>query len=298
MKKKIGSIDFKAEVLAGELILSKQAKQIYFDRLGSFKRNFSRDIATIEELPEESTLRINVNREGIYDYLPEEIFHFDTYTTSKKNLEKESNKTKHQKISSQEKQARKFFSPIENEFDSLLISLELEERKLFDSAVLNPFLIKFYESELKSKVLDKEQNRIMINLFPYLYRLKNNHLFFKFALERILKLNIDVEIKKGIRKFKNKKPLALGGTFLGLDSICGEEVILETSEIHVSVNLKDFNNVDKCTKDGSYFKVIQYLKDLIMEASGELVVFYNFELDNKDLIMSDDKIRLGINTFV
>lgn len=297
MNKGKNAPDLKAEVLAGELTANRRKDKIYFNRIGSFNRNYNKDVNSVEEIPGSNDLVIVVNREGLYDYLPEEVFHFDTYTASKKNQERESNKTRHQKIKLQENEARKFFSPIETEFDALLLDLEIQERKLFDSAVLNPFLIKFYESELKSNLLEQEQKKVLIHLFPYLYQFKNNHHFFKFALERILKVKSDVWVERNIVQLEYANVRSLGKIVLGLDSVCGQKVYIEQMQLHVVLYLDGYDSIEACLEKGNYSKILHYLKELIMDYNLDLHIFYNFEQVERDWVVSDSKMRLGLNTF-
>ena len=107
-------VDFKAEVIAAELIDNHvPAEQIMILMLGARKRAFSKDVDTVkDEMSDynnkEYTL-ITTHKEGIYDMLPQGLFHSPTLpknaTTQKEVID---NIKKHRV---EESNARRFFLP-------------------------------------------------------------------------------------------------------------------------------------------------------------------------------------------
>ncbi|HMZ49717.1 MAG TPA: hypothetical protein PLP28_12125, partial [Flavobacteriales bacterium] len=76
-----GAEDLRPEVVVGELLISGVLSEndLFFIRNGGTKRSVSRDIERVQ-LPGSTELRsergmIELNRAGIYDGLPEGVFH-------------------------------------------------------------------------------------------------------------------------------------------------------------------------------------------------------------------------------
>jgi hypothetical protein len=141
--------DIKAEVLMADLIengLTDSDFLIYFASL--FKRGFSRDILNADQVmlnDTQETLAVYVARDGLYDLLPEGLFHAspESVVSSGKGMASDSRKDR--KI---EEETRRFFLPFENEFFYQRIQLELNERailrKLSDSS-LDEFFLEFWK---------------------------------------------------------------------------------------------------------------------------------------------------------
>ena len=124
----------RAEVVAAELVLNQpEGKNDHiFLNQGALKRPFRGEIASISQEQNEllglDYLVIALNKEGLYDYLPEGLFHqprkLDSFKSKQQTLEEI------KQVRQQEKEARNFFSPFENEFQHLRLGLELLERKM------------------------------------------------------------------------------------------------------------------------------------------------------------------------
>lgn len=124
------SLDLKAEVIVGELIRNGISEDtVFFKKKSNFKRRFEKDVQRIEFNNEAETnlknVVVHVNREGLYDMLPEGIFHQDdgeNQSTSGTEVIENSKKRREEEAA-----ARRFFQPVENELLHLLCQLELEE---------------------------------------------------------------------------------------------------------------------------------------------------------------------------
>jgi len=141
--------DIKAEVLMADLIengFSQNDFLIYFDSL--FKRGYSKDIlkagkVIINDMQE--SLAVYLARDGLYDLLPEGLFHAspDAAVTSGKGMASDSKKE-----SKIEEETRKFFLPFENEFFYQRIQLELSERSILrklNDNTLDDFFLNFWK---------------------------------------------------------------------------------------------------------------------------------------------------------
>lgn len=106
--------DLRAEVVAAELIEHGiNQEDITFNFKGIKRRAYSRDIANIK-LPtdDDENYKFIINRESIYDSLPEAIFHQPLNSKPFKSKAEILDEIKIQR--EEEIEARKFFNPIEN----------------------------------------------------------------------------------------------------------------------------------------------------------------------------------------
>ncbi|MEO8961053.1 MAG: hypothetical protein ABI325_04175, partial [Ginsengibacter sp.] len=118
--------DFKAEVVAAEMVESGvPAEEIMIILLGSLRRSHRKDVDTItEEISDHNNkvfTHITTHKEGIYDMLPEGLFHSPALpksaTTQKEIIE---NIKKHRL---EENNARRFFLPFEAAINQLRIQM-------------------------------------------------------------------------------------------------------------------------------------------------------------------------------
>ncbi len=126
------SADIKAEVVVASLYEKGiLAEQILIRNQGVFKRSFRKDImdCEIKEINSfEEVLEIGVSRDGLYDLLPEGLFH---------QSERGSNQSvqrmveEHKRFKSEEMIARKYFQPFENEFFKQKVQVEQNEKNFY-----------------------------------------------------------------------------------------------------------------------------------------------------------------------
>src|ERR1044071_3795774 len=126
------NFDIRAEVLLAEMIMEEvHPEDIEIATNSVFSRNVHFDIEKVEDTEYVTTrkkrLRFVLNRDGIYDLLPEDLFHQPIDNNTNPDLTKMMQDMKVQQ--QREIAARKFFLPYEQEFFRSRIRLEMEERK-------------------------------------------------------------------------------------------------------------------------------------------------------------------------
>jgi hypothetical protein len=141
--------DIKAEVLMADLMLGGLPSSgflVFFDSL--FKRGYSKDILKADKTvisDAEETLAIYLSRDGLYDLLPEGLFHTspESALTSGTGMATDSRKE-----SMIEKETRRFFQPFENELFYQRVQLELRERSILEKLSdynLDDFFLDFWK---------------------------------------------------------------------------------------------------------------------------------------------------------
>ena len=125
--------DFKAEVIAAEMVEHGiNADRILILLAGALKRSFSADVASVEdefsEYDRKEYTIVKPTREGIYDMLPEGLFHSAT-AHKNANTDKEIIRSI-KKRREEEVNARKFFLPFETTINYLRMQMALYENML------------------------------------------------------------------------------------------------------------------------------------------------------------------------
>ena len=119
--------DIKAEALAAGLLWQGlRPDQILFKPLGAFHRRAGRDIEKIQqtEIGNYKGLVLELNRDGIYDGLPEQLFHLQLTPTP--TLEEKIKEIHNQR--EKEQKSRLFFLPLEQELSLLKVWIEQIEQ--------------------------------------------------------------------------------------------------------------------------------------------------------------------------
>ncbi len=224
--------DIKAEALIGDLIENGLENEGFVAMLdGTFKRRYARDIAYNETIKLENGQKIvgiHINRDGLYDSLPEGLFHekIDNPSKDSDNISEESKKLK-----LEEKAVREFFRPFENEVFFQRIQLELHERKIlsrFSENLFNDIFPEFwnFDSSLSPKYISS-----MVLLLHFSHRIAGNSKLTEKCLEAILEEKVKVQVirsktsaNKNINKSNssNKNNL-LGAIEMGVNFVCGDD---------------------------------------------------------------------------
>ena len=224
--------DIKAEALIGDLIENglKSEDFVAFPK-GTFKRRYARDIDSTDKLEFENgqkVVRFSLNRDGLYDALPEGLFH-DKTVKSEKESDKISKESK--KLKAEEKAVREFFLPFENEIFYQRVQLELEERNVLSRFSENLFDDIYPEFWNLDKSLNRKYVSRMILLLHFSHRIAGNCNFTAKSLETILEEKVSVKIVRNNNSNKNtiggngniEQNCLLGSGELGVDFVSGEK---------------------------------------------------------------------------
>lgn len=233
--------DIKAEVLIALLhkdMLEKDETLTSFN--GQLKRKYSKDIslAEVREFDNgEKAINFNLNRDGIYDALPEALFH----SFSEEGLIRGQDMARDSvKLKNEEKETRSFFQPFEHQIFSQFVKLAEKEDSLFNSiysSTLQGLIPDFWN--ISSKIPEDYANRL-IRLIPLAHRIVGDINLTAQALEFILRESVSLKIKYSISGsgdgvFSASPSVPVGDCRLGLDSFCGERPEIPVRELEVSI---------------------------------------------------------------
>jgi hypothetical protein len=214
--------DIRLEVVASELMMGEHMteEEVFFSPNGGFHRMVDNDISAIHA-PGKTTRKTDraffeVNRKGIYDGLPESVFHQSRTNKSFRTLSEIKSEMSYQ--NQVEENARKFFAPIDHEIIYMKCLIEINERKKTSdilSSSKDEGLKKFWE--IPNMFNDKEQGRLML-LLPLAYRISSNLDMAAQAMQTVL--DIDIKIIEKMIAFdtiEESASVRLGRGQLGVD---------------------------------------------------------------------------------
>ena len=226
--------DIKAEVVVGTAI-REGYENLNFEFAGGFNRDFKMDVqsASYTNDPEKS-LKVKMSRKGLFDTLPELLFHNHYRKKSGSEIDNMLNYSR--VVKEEEKTARKFFAPFDSELFLAKVFIEEKEQEFMHSMenkFLEHHLHHLYHISKKPKAQPDIQK--VMKFLPYAQLIASNTMYLAEILNYIT--NVEVEISKSIEMAEEivaaRQTGGLGDVELGVDFICGDSFYVEQPEYHI-----------------------------------------------------------------
>ncbi len=216
--------DYRVEVIVAILIASGLDTDFYFHPKGNFSRSYRKDILDeyheYDESDEPFSIHWEISRDGLYDSLPESLFH-----QSKRNPFRNTQEMidLYRRQQNEEKNARKFFAPLEQSFYRERVFLELEEQQAFKSFREYRQRELFLEFWGLPRVASDQKVSLLLYLLPIASDIVGNLALTQECLQLLLDTNVRIsEQAPQIQKAENTHIPVLGMANLGIDSVLGE----------------------------------------------------------------------------
>lgn len=314
-------VDVRLEVILAELYFQglNPLQELQILPQGLFERNYRKDVGKAEvtkstiveddfmtyEATQKKHLTVEVHRDGLYDYLPEGVFHqptnrardqrelFDDFDEQARRIEG----------------ARKFFRPLEHEFYLQRLLLELEERKYLITEenlrqnTQSDILREFWG--LPPGLLDIRQLNNLLYLLPIAHRIVMDWSLVRQCFELIL--GVPVELRTipplvfSIQLAPGDQPVSneLGHAEMGNFSLSGDyQDTMPAVEIRMgplnTMQLIDFLEGGRCRK------IFRLLVDYFIPIELEVIDFLITDEDKKYLELSDKNPTsvLGVASYI
>ena len=195
---------------------------------GQLKRKWSNDISLteVEEFENgDEVITFHLNRSGIYDSLPEALFY--RYSVNK-NFTGEEMAKESVKLKVEEKEARLFFKPFENEIFLQGVRLASKESQVFSSLYsdfLNGLIPDFWKIDAG---IPPRYTTKLIKLLPFVHQIVGNFELTAKCLEFIIDEKVTIEFSHEEPEIiqPENEPVnnSLGKCSLGEDTVLGMEV--------------------------------------------------------------------------
>ncbi len=295
--RRLTPFDLRAELLFETLLKNRiDDLDIVIKPNGVFYRKFSKDTMNIATDPNDSDiLNIGTSRDGFYDILPESITH------NYRNRDQRNDAVQEFKIrKKEEKEARHFYNPLENELFRFRHSIEKYESDFFSKLSTNGI------ADIIRIILGVEDNIpdiLTVKMFYALMKLKGN------ASQNIADISIILEKIIGEKISFTSKNIQLENSHdvveNSSDMIMGINTTLESNE---EIFLKKYNFSIGPLKNPEnlphYFnhQVLESFLNTFFNLFLPFQVQYSFEIhlnpEDEKFAMDDTiyKSRLGIST--
>jgi hypothetical protein len=222
------SFDLKAEQILAFLEESINLREIIVTHEGQLQRVWSKDVAgaLVESLANgRDFLNVRLNRDGIYDALPETLFHDLTGSdcSSGADMAKES-----MRLRTEEKESRLFFKPLENEIFLQKVKLADMENRLFESIFTDKLMGLISDFWKLEDNLPGKYISLLTRLLPFAHLITGDKVLTRLSLEFII--DEKVELKECFSDESGFLPDhvtasgKIGECDLGANSILGEYV--------------------------------------------------------------------------
>jgi len=300
-------IDFKAEVIAAELVENGlNPDRILILLAGAMKRTFRPDVTSVEDelssYDHKEYTVITTSREGIYDMLPEGLFHD---ATSHKNTQTPKEIIKSIKQRKQEEiNARKFFLPYETTINFLRMQMALYENRLDKRSHYSELVNIFSDQWEIFKYLDTRQANIFLLLIPVLHNLRNDLKAAGAIFEAIFLLPVTISLRDQLPLHPPEIMMSkLGSNMLGVDfttGIINREVV--ESEIQVNIQCSKINVLHTFMTGGGNKRILDLLCDYFLPVQLDIVVTFELDESEKMTKLADEKSFynsvLGADTYL
>ncbi len=289
--------NLKAEVFVAEILEKSDLdfQDIDIFNRSTFTRSYRRDVINFSidtnTNNSDDKLQFNLARNGLYDILPEGLFHAPI--DRKKSLDYKQLRRKHKQ---DESHARDFFAPLENEFFVQKVKVEQNERVLVDKFVnlKNEFLIDLWGL---NKNMPTEYNIKLLQLLPYTHRISGDKDLIALCLEKII--GETVSIKRLLEPYSEIKEQECENR-LGMDLVLAlEETRVLYPVFEITIGPVERKNIDKFLENSITRQFISIFCDYFIpiEIDTRLNITY-LEKESIFVLNETNSPRMGLTTMI
>ncbi len=299
--------DLKAETIIAALIAGGLDTRMFLAAYeGQLQRNWSDDIASVgvETLETgDKVLLFRLNRDGIYDMLPELLFHnkIDKDCGTASEMARDS-----MQLRKEEKQSRTFFQPFENAIFAEGVYLALQENQLFTSIFTHGIMGLIPGFWNIPEGLPSGYSGSLVKLIPFASRIVGNLDLTAECLAYILKEKVSVD-SLPCHYQTAQDPLLqdcgiLGDSILGVDSVCGSLVNGAIARVLFTIGPIQNPQTDQFLKNGTLDRFLDCFYGFFVPAELDLETSYTFEPSDSLFVLSSGNDRkdtfLGYNSII
>lgn len=296
--------DLKAELVANLILQSADEKgNIVFKPLGIKKRAVRKDVQQFYvdsvNAGSEEFIVIEGNREGLYDTLPEGLFHQPLNPKSFKDKEEIVEEIKlHRR---EEKSARNFFQPFDNQFfNTRMLMEQVEHNSLLGYADQREFHA-FDEFWNLGSFLTQDQKAILLKMLPLMHKKRGNMDFICMLIAMLTGLPVSAVPEKRWEKISNKeKGMTSGSSVLGDNSILGSSARKYTVFYNIIIECKARQQIFQIISGRNLKKVIELVLDSLLNINHSYKLTPVCEGEKQRFRISDNKevSYLGYNCVI
>lgn len=270
---------------------------------GAFERSHRRDILGMTSIQKEKGQKervyIDISRDGLYDILPEGIFH-QTHV-DKSVIDTEDSIEEIKRHRQEEKHARKFFLPLEQEFFRQRIQLaseELHSQISSTNVVLNKLYLKFWNI---TTPLTPYQATALLYLLPIAHYIAGNILLTQQCFSIVLQQPVTITLVQATNDWDiNIDIPSLGQIELGKSFILGETLEVDASVIALTVGPIPEHQLPDFLPGAKGTELVKLLSSYFLPVSSETIIQVEVEDAGRRFMLgaTNEQGRLGYTTVV
>jgi type VI secretion system protein ImpH len=303
------SLDLKAEVLAAEWIEAGVPEhRIVIKSIGTLHRSQTKDIIE-HALDEDDTLLATerdilfTSREGIYDMLPQCLFH---YPAPPKNANEHEILDYFKQHKKEEKNARLYFLPFEQAINQQRIANVRHELNLQKGGEDARMHVMFSEFWSLFKLLNGQQATYFIKILPHFHELRGDKQSMEALMTRLLQVPVSLDLQleakhvlQGIIDNNNTF-----GQILGVNFIPGEPFYYDgDTKLNIQIGPVSQQQAASFLQPQQHnFKLLSMLCDYLLPIEWDYE--WNFTFDKEETLMTlndaheGNAMVMGINTIL
>ncbi len=294
--------DFKSTVIAAELVDNGiSSENIFFKNVSTFRRFISKDVASFDSIKNENDedyqILLEINREGLYDMLPLGVVHSSSFNKPEKTPS-EIFALRRQ----EEREARSFFSPFENEFLHRYMQLEIIEREISNNKNRQRNREIYEQLYGDSGCLSDVNVLQLIHVLPLAEKIRNNVNLISSVLSKIFGYTIIVTSVKYFKKVNASgiiQPL-LGSSILGVNTIVSDSYSVISSKFQINIVDIEPKSYLSFVNSGENSNVLHILMGYFFSANSEIEIILSVTKKDKKIQISDNEefCFLGFNSYI
>ncbi|MGG5506983.1 MULTISPECIES: type VI secretion system baseplate subunit TssG [unclassified Myroides] len=295
--------DYKTEVIAYHIWkYYHEIDGVYLKRLGGNSRSFSKDLKRIKaEYIEVKKRIISVEsfREGIYDYLPEGLFHVPSFRSSRENITDVVEQIRQEKRV--EQKARAFFQPFELEvYFCHLKALDLAYS--FDKLTKEDELFKRIEELWPLlKLVDDKNAQIFACLLPNFHAERGKKTWIEKCLTACLEVPVNISfVPSEIAEFEQfSSTLVLDAMCLGINCVLLGTHADGEKDWHVEIGPIRYDNLHKYLEGSPLRILLQTIYDHCLPLAVAVIETFITQREEESFrLMNNNNSLLGYSTYL
>lgn len=303
--------DFKAEVIAAEIIENNTpADKVLIVPIGAMSRPQNKDIDSVltevSEYDNKEYIVIRTHKEGLYDKLPEGLFHNPISYLGDKTEQQVIEGIKRHRI--EEKAARAFFLPFDTALFSGRVQIALYENQL-DKKFHNNQLINIFSPHWEIfRHLNVLQSNIFLQFLPLIHSIRDDWQAIENLFELIFLIPAHLRVRTITKQDDTKEDTpvtsAIGVGSLGIDLTTGSPVDGGGfSEMVIKFGPLSAAQVNNFIGDQQQEKVVLMLCDYLVPADLDIVIEYDLIKSERICMLPKEgetvnNCTMGVSTYL
>lgn len=282
------------------------AEQVIILMLGPLKRPYSKDVDTIidevSDYDHKEYLVVKTPKEGVYDMLPEGLFHLPNSHRSAKTEKEIIDSIK--KRREEERNARRFFLPFEATINHLSVQMALYENTI-DKRSHYDELIKLFSPHWKIfQYFDTRQANIFIHILPIIHEIRDEHRIIQTIIELIFLWPVYIMVRRQLSLKPNKFITSdLTDTRLGVNFTTGSNMY-DDGDDKIVINIGPISSLQlqQFMPEGTGSKILELLCDYLLPVNIDIVTEFDLREEDKMTRLCDEENKLncvlGMDTYL